>query len=140
MNAWEHLSNARHIDWVLESMNKRPEIWVAAYDPALVVVRGAARDAAWGEALTATDDANRYAAWNAARDTAFWSARDAYRGAVYHAARDAICALIAYDDCEQYLSMTSEELKAWALMTEYPAAVLLLPMVVVREQIEQTAT
>jgi hypothetical protein len=79
---------------------------------------------------------------------AYSAAHAAARHVIYHAAWnddwaeawDSILALLAYDDCEQYLSMTSEELKAWALMTEHPAAVLLLPMVVVREQIEQAAT
>jgi hypothetical protein len=33
--------------------------------------------------------------------------------------------------------MSSEQLRAWALLSEHPAAVLLVPMVVVREQIER---
>jgi len=148
MSAWSHLPNVTHIDRVIASVNKYPEIWSAAHN--------ATRDAAWGAVrhatLNAAYDAACNAAWNAAYDAACnaaWNAardagRDAGRSAPWHSARDAILALIlaliAYDDCDQYLSMSSEQLRAWALMTEHPAAVLLLPMVVVREQIEQAAT
>ena len=129
MSAWSHLPNAKHIDRVLASVKEHPETWDASWDAAW----NAAYDAAWNAAY----DAARDAAYDAARDAARRAARDAGRSAPWHSARGAILALIAYDDCDQYLAMTSEELRAWALLTEHPAAVLLLPMVVVREQIEQ---
>jgi hypothetical protein len=66
-------------------------------------------------------EAAQDAAWDVARSAAF----------------EAILALFAYDDCEQYLSMTSEQLRMWATLTEQPAAVLLLPAVIAFEQIKK---
>jgi hypothetical protein len=143
MSEWSDLPNAVHIDRVLASLKKHPEIWGAARDAAwdaahcesCDAVRGAAWNAAWSAVRGATLDA----AYDAILDAAYDAAYDAGRAALHIASRDAILALIAYDDCDQYLSMTSEELRAWALLTEHPTAILLLPMVVVREQIEQLA-
>ena len=133
MSAWSHLPNAKHIDRVLASVKEHPETWDASWN----VAYDAALDAVFDAAYNAADDA----AWSAARDEAYGAARaEAYgaaQGAAWCATWNAILALIAYDDCEQYLSMTSEELRAWAMRTEHPAAILLLPMVIVREQIEQ---
>jgi hypothetical protein len=121
MSAWSHLPNARHIDRVLASLKKHPRIWDAAWD--------------------AAGDVARRAAWSAVDDVAFdeaWGAIDGVAGgAAAHAAWDAILALFVYDDCDQYLDMTSEELKAWALMTEHPAAVLLLSAVIAFERIKK---
>jgi hypothetical protein len=106
-NAWSHLPNAHHIDWVLASLKENPELWDAA------------RDAAWDEA------------WDTARAEAMSAARDA----VWDAARDVISALIAYDDCDQFLSMSYEKLRVWDILSEDPRAVLLLPMVYVKEKL-----
>ena len=142
MSAWSDLPNASHIDRVIVTLKKHTEIW------------GAARDAARDEAWDAVRTAARHPAWKVIYDSIWmakaWSearaaARDAVRdesyGAAYGAALNsawgAILALIAYDDCEQYLSMTSEELQAWATLTEQPAAVLLLPAVTAFERINE---
>jgi hypothetical protein len=125
MSEWSDLPNAVHIDRVLASLKKHPEIW------------GAARDAAWDAAYGAARDAVRGAAWNAARNAAWNAARNAGRSVPWHSARGAILALIAYDDCDQYLNMTSEELKVWAILSEHPAAVLLLSAVVAFERIRE---
>ena len=125
MSAWSHLPNAKHIDWVVESVKQHHELWVAT--------RSASYNAAW------------HAAWHAARSAAIFSDRvtawqGAYDATNYRtrwATRDTILALIAYDDCDQYLSMTSEQLQVWTLLSEKPAAILLLPMVVVRERIAE---
>jgi hypothetical protein len=141
MSVWSDLSNAAHIDRVLASVNKHPRIWSAAHN--------ATRDAAWGAVRHAAWNAARNAAWNATRDAArdatldaaydaiLDAAYDAGRAALHIASRDAILALIAYDDCDQYLAMTSEELRAWALLTEHPAAILLLPAVIAFERIAE---
>jgi hypothetical protein len=71
--------------------------------------------------------------WNAAQGAA-WNAA---QGVSYYAAQSAILALIAYDNCDQYLNMTSEELKVWAYLSERPAAVLLLPAVTAFERIKE---
>jgi hypothetical protein len=125
MSAWSHLPNARYIDRVLESAKTHLEIWStpwdaycnrdAAHNEAWHAAWGAARDAAWYEA---TD-----AAWDVARNAARGEPRVAARGAIY----DAVKALSAYDDANKSLEMPSDRLRAWAILSEEPAAVLLLP-------------
>ena len=129
MKTWSHLPNAHLIDWVLSSVKENPDIWVMARHAAYIAIRNAAWDAARDEA--------RNAAWDAARDEARGmarnAARDEARGMARHAAWDAILALIAYDDCDQYLDMTYDQLLTYALLSEKPAAVLLLPLKWVQE-------
>jgi hypothetical protein len=48
-----------------------------------------------------------------------------------------MAALIAWDDCSQYLDMPSDQLKMWYHLTERPACLLLLPAVRAFEQIEE---
>ena len=129
MNAWSHLPNAAHIDRVLESLKSHPESWCvprdmpwgAAYDEAWdVTVREVVRDAAY--------DAARNMVWNAAWKTA------------WKAARGAVLALITYDDAAKYLDMSSDQLKTWEILSEDPAAVLLLPAVVAYEKIDELKT
>jgi len=148
MNMWSHLPNAVHIDRVIASVNQHPEIWSAAHDAARDAVRHAARHAvrhaarheAWCAAHNAAWSAAHNAAHNAARDVAWCAAWSAVRHAARHAASSAILSLIAYDDCEQYLSMTSEELRLWSLLSNNPAAILLLPVVIAFERIKKLET
>jgi hypothetical protein len=137
MSAWSNLPNAKHIDWVIESANTHHNLWYGAQGLGAGAGRrvAASRTTAWDAAYDAILDA----AYDAILDAAYDAAYDAGRAAPHIAAQGVILALIACDDCDQYLSMTSEELQAWALLTEHPAAILLLPMVIVREQIEQLA-
>jgi hypothetical protein len=138
MNAWDHLPNAQHIDWVLATVKQHPKIWAtsrhATYNVDWTAARDAARYAAWIAAGAAAGDAAGEAAWRAVRSAA--------RASV--AARDtawiAILALIAYDDCAHLLDMPSDRLKMWAALTEQPAAVLLLSAVIARELIAQLET
>ena len=109
MSAWSHLPNAAHIDRVIESSNSYPEVWNVAYD------------SAWD------------AAWDAARDAAYTAARNA----AWNAAWNAVLAFIAYDDAANYLAMPSDQLKAWAILSENPAAILLLPVVIAYERISE---
>ena len=125
MSAWSHLPNAKHIDWVLASVKQHPEIWAATWD--------AICDAAWAATWAAT----WAAAYDAVYDTAWNVAWDAAAGVMLSAARGAILALIAYDDCGHLLDMPSEQLKTWAVLTEKPAAILLLPSMIAREQIRE---
>ena len=111
MNAWSHLPNAEHIDRIIELMKAHPEAWDAAYTAART-----------SRTLTAARDAARDAACVAA-----WAA----------AYSDSILALIAYDDAARYLEMSSYELKIWVVLSEEPAAILLLPTVIAFEQIRE---
>jgi hypothetical protein len=148
MNAWDHLPNAKHIDWVIESVKQHPKIWDAAHSAAWGAARGAtweavrsaarnaARSAAYSAAWVAAWEATREATWDVAWDAAWDAAYDATRDAAY----DAILALVAYDDCAHLLDMPSDRLKIWATLSEQPAAVLLLPAVIARERIAQLET
>ena len=129
MSAWSELPNAAHIDRVIASVKAHPKIW------------GAAGYAAWYAAGYAAWYAAGYAAWNAAWKVAWnaaWkAARDAARDAARVTAGYAALALIAYDDCAHYLNMSPDRLRAWATLSESPAAVLLLPAVIAFEQINE---
>jgi hypothetical protein len=121
MSEWSHLPNAAHIDRVIESANSYPEIWSAARD--------ASCDAAWDVVWDASWDAS----WDEVRD----AVQDAVQDAVWDAVRDAALAFIAYDDAADYLAMPSGQLKAWAILSENPAAILLIPAVIAYERISE---
>ena len=144
MNKWSNLPNAKHIDWVLQSIKDNPDEWAAAWDAAKDATSDATRDAAWDAAWDAARDAAwaaalgaaYNAAYNAARDAAYYAAGDVARGAALDAARDAIIALIAYDDIEHYLLSSYEELRLIYELSQHPGAILLLPAAKARELIE----
>ena len=102
MSEWSHLPNAKHIDWMLESVKANPEKWKAARDAA----RDAAMNAAWKAAL------EQLPAWSA------------------------ISALIAWDHSSKYLDMTPDELRIWGKLSDDPACILLLPMIIVLQEME----
>ena len=153
MNAWSNLPNAKHIDWVLASLKSNIDVWNQAYDQAWYE----ARDQAYDQARVQARDQARVQALNQALDQAWYEARDqaydqAYdqaldqvsdqawnqaRGQAYEQASGVLVALIAYDDCDQYLSMTFDELKTWVALTEKPQAILLLPMKYVKEKLNE---
>jgi hypothetical protein len=135
MNAWSHLPNAYHIDRVLESVKSHPEIWDATWDEAWVV--DPIRVAAWNAIWLAAREASWLAYRDAAYDAAYGAALGVDRDESWVAARDAAIALIAYDDASKYLEMDSDQLRVWAILSETPAAVLLLPAVVAFERINE---
>ena len=116
MSEWSNLPNARHIDWVIQSVKDNPDEWNMAYDAEW----NAARNAARGAAYNAAYDAARGAAW----------------GGAYNAVSDAVLALAAYDDIEHYFLSSYEELRLIAELSQHPAAILLLPAIKARELIE----
>jgi hypothetical protein len=77
---------------------------------------------------------------NAARDAVRVMAWGVTRNAAWDAARDAVLALVAYDDAAKYLDMPMDQLRVWAILSEEPAAVLLLPAVVAYEKINELET
>ena len=147
MNAWDHLPNAQHIDWVIESAQQNPKEWsflsgnyelfssetmrqslLAAFNRSTRLGRRDARALCFETLAKNIDPGSRR--WN----------RRPQPGNPYvieHTARWAVIALIAYDDCDQYLDMTSDKLKTWALLSEQPQAMLLVPTVEIRERIAQ---
>ena len=111
-NEWDHLPNAKHIDAILADVNANPERWKVAGP--------SARDVAWNAAWIV--------AWEVGWEVGWASAA---RGAASAAARGAIVALVAWDESSKYLEMTVDELKVWYALSNDPAALLLLPAVMV---------
>ena len=129
MNAWSKLPNAKHIDWVLASLKSNIDTWKQAWEQAYSQAYKQALDQAYDQARKQAWDQTRYEIWDQAYDQAY--------DQTFRQTRDVLLALIAYDDCDQYLCMTYNELKTWALVSEKPQAILLLPMVYVKEQINE---
>jgi hypothetical protein len=125
MSAWSNLPNAHHIDRVIKSVKSHPEIWDAAW----LVARNTAPSAVWDAIWLAARNTAPSAAW----DAIWLAARNAARGAAW----GPIAALIVYDDSSKYLDMPVEQLRVWAILSEDPAAVLLIPAVVAFERIRE---
>lgn len=149
MSEWSHLPNAHHIDRIIKSVKSYPEVWAEAnanfdldenYSFYLYKARSQ-----HSVKITLELDEPYVKAWRAARDAAYNAAYRANKkirqGSAQDAARiaawDAITALVAHDDAAKYLDMTSEQLKAWAILSEDPPAILLLPAVTAFEQINK---
>jgi hypothetical protein len=144
MNVWGDLPNAKHIDFVIESVKKYPDEWVKTYYEVLDETRSAARNAALYATRGAARSVMWWATWQAAWDTvycAIYAGRYAAVDTGYNAARsvtsDAILSLVAYDDCEQYLDMPYNELLFIAKLTQIPATILLLPYAKAMELIKE---
>ena len=122
---WAKLPNAHHIDWVLKSVEENTPLW----NMARWKVRNLVPNTCLTEGNRAAEAAGRsevlYAAWDAVLLTNM--AGEAW---------SAVLALIAYDDCDQYLNMGYEKLLVYATVSENPQAIMLLPMVYVREKIK----
>ena len=117
MSEWSHLSNAHHIDWVIKSVKENPLLWADARRESWSI--GAFHPEAWHKAMMAADKA--------------WAAVAVEAWDVW----EVILALVAYDDCDQYLNMGYEKLRVYAMLSEKPQAILLLPMVYVREKLNE---
>lgn len=146
MKAWSHLPNSHHIDWVIESLKQNPWLW-AEVRALGHLVKDAVRVAAWNEACAAAIAMSRV---NEVADAmhasvVWWPNSAGFASAVVRmglvptasggVAQGAILVLAAYDDCDQYLNMGYEKLKMYAMISEKPQAILLLPMVYVREKL-----
>lgn len=118
---WSHLPNAKHIDRILASLKANPEVWATRLHPA----SGAAWSAAWRLAR------------GLARDAAWFAACRLASGTSRTTARDSISALVAWDHSEKYLNMSSDKLQVWSVLSNDPAAILLLPAVRAFEQLEE---
>lgn len=121
---WSHLSNATQIEWVIDSAKRNPAVWKDGFFLSREGVQIEARTRAW-------DDA-----WQSSVFT--WADADA--AVSLYGARAAIFAFITYSDCHEYLSMTHEQLHAWAILSESPQAILLLPMKWVQENERMVAS
>ena len=141
MTAWSHLPNAQLIDQLLTELAASPDQFGSAWRSAPKSCRDAgdtAWDRAWREPIIETSGRRRVwrAAWHAACATHNKSQNE-MTYAINEAAGNAMLALVVYDDAGQYLSMTPDQLRFWAALTESPAATLLQPYVRARELIAQ---
>ena len=117
--AWSHLPNAAHIDRILADLTANPTHWPAsAWDP----VDYAAYQAVWL--------ATRYAAFDVifAQSSKF-AAWEQVKVAARPAAWDSIKALIAWDETADYLNLSLDQLKMWALLGDNYGAVLMVTAV-----------
>ena len=130
MKPWSHLPNAHLIDWVIRSLGTHTQEWADALDAALNETWEAAYDEAWNSALAAARGETWEAAWEATWNSDYDEAWDV--------AWDAIIALIVYDDCDQYLNMSYEQLLTYAILSERPQAVLLLSLKWIQEHLPES--
>ena len=124
MNAWSNLPNAKHIDWVLASLKSNIDIWNQA--------RNQAWNQAYIQAYIQANDQARIQARIQALNQVYEKTYARYQ--TYDQVSGVLLALVAYDDCDQYLRMSHSELKTWALVSENSQAILLLSMVYVKEK------
>jgi hypothetical protein len=121
---WSDLPNARYIDWVLDTLNENIILWTEAE-----TVAGVKTNEPLAEAWIAARTAKRYeTAWVPvmARHVTFGGGQ-------------VLAALVAYDDCDQYIALGYENLRVYAILSEKPQALLLLPMSYVREKLNEQA-
>jgi hypothetical protein len=134
MVAWSHLPNCHHIDWVIESVKQNPKLWRAAWNAG----SSSSASMAW---YALCEEANEVSgamakdATEAATDARWFAAYASRWAAVREAAWTAVLTLLVYDDCDQYINMGYEKLWVYAELSENPQAILLLPMVYVREKL-----
>ena len=131
--AWSDLPNAKHIDWVLDTLEKDLEMWDAARDSA----EKAALDDKWEAACDAAWDAA--AALDAVSDAMSDATCDAVWDDVWEAAWGAVAALAAWDNSAELLDKSAEEVTELA-RTGNQAAVLLLPAVIVKHKLKEKNT
>lgn len=142
MDAWSNLPSAYHINWVLKSVTKNPQLWAKAWNDCPSKGRNIAYDTvlkacawSWSQRCGAKD-----MAWHAVKKTA-WNAtahaleNKALPHTVHSAAGYAIATLVTYDNCDQYIDMGYEKLSVYYTLSEKPQVLLLLPMVYVREKL-----
>ncbi len=130
MSEWSHLPNAKHIDRVLQSANQYPDIWREIWFAARSSIPDTTWNVAWSEAWLAMIGAG-------VTQIVKHVCNNDHEMLGKGLARSSLLTLITYDDCEQYLSMTSEELRLWSLLSNNPAAILLLPAVIAFERIAE---
>ena len=137
MKPWSHLANADLIDWVIASVKANPEKWTATYDAIRESVCYRKLMRALPAVQIAALSGNRHGigvkVWEEARN----NLEDAnYRGSV--AAAETVLVLVAYDDCQQYLDMSYEQLLAWALLSERSQVLLLLYLKWMQEHLSES--
>lgn len=131
MTKWSHLPNSHYIDWVIDSVKKDTQLWAKA-SLAKADLVDLMIEAAMTAMIDIAQNGTRYEAWAALTNVGLTSDRIDGHG------NEPSIALVAYDDCEQYINMSYEKLLVYAELSEKPQAILLLPMVYVREKLNES--
>jgi hypothetical protein len=139
-NAFRHLPNIAHIVEIFKFIEKHHKIWASAWNESWGSNENAASDllrrmARFKTVTLSVFDANlRDRAW-----VLIWNKISKYpcSNDIYNATSDAILALASYNDSIRFLEMPSEQLHFHAILSEDPAAILLLPAVIAFEKINE---
>jgi hypothetical protein len=130
MSAWSHLPNAKHIDQVLASVRTYPEIWNTTWP----TVR---TSELYDKFRTSFLKAYESEIWDTFLDSNLDSALRTVPDESFNAVYDTLLALVVYDYSSKYLTMPSEHLKTWALLSDDPPAILLVPAISAFELIDK---
>lgn len=142
LRLWSDLPNAHHIDRVLNLVRDYPKVWHEAWldvsdipqettDNARTIVFDVSHEEDWRRlrelACSPEWGSFKLAKWDTEHDkTQAWGA-----------AWFVVMALLTYDDVDEYMEMSPNELKIWATLSEKPCPLLLLPAVAAFEKINE---
>lgn len=142
MNAWSHLPNSHHIDWMFDSLISSEKLWIANENPYvfwghLNMERKSTRrmlNNAWemgSEMLTKNKPLNKTheEIWKHAVEHT-----PSVKGSALVSVSCILVGLCVFDDCEKFLDIEHSKLLLYAMMTENIQATLLLPMVYIKEK------
>ena len=127
-NAWSHLPNAHHIDWVLESVKENPKLWDIEFQKIWGSNESFRKDYANACEIASMICVSKI--FTKIPDLKITSESLGTRFLV----TKVIIALFAYNDCEKIINMPYEKLKVWAELSKNPRAIILLPMVYIKEE------
>jgi len=125
-NMWAYLPNAVHISRIVESVKSHRLHWESPMTDSVHEAR-LVSSYAIKEARLAHLKSFRIDAWNSIHIKTCDSLPAQY----------AVMSLIAWDDSASYLEMNSDELRVWSMISERPAAALILPAVIAFEEIQR---
>ncbi len=130
MSEWSHLPNAKHIDQVLASVKTYPKIWTTTWPTNRTLDL-------YDKFRTSFLKASETEIWDTFLDSNLDSALGTVPDDAFNAVYDTLLALVVYDYSTKYLTMPSEHLKTWALLSDDPPAILLIPAISAFEQINE---
>jgi hypothetical protein len=133
--------HVEHINWILETLRKNSYIWLAARIATYNKIDQYIWPISYYSTLKCIPDDRiihfrelEKVVWTLASGINL-SELEQPAVSIAIQIRGAISALVAYADCEQYIDMKYEKLELYAKLSEKPQAILLLPMVYVREKL-----
>ena len=124
--------NVEYINWILKTLETRPYLWIAANTSEFAQLEETIWRTAFEDAIN--NIPSKYRNQVSELDHYIRSSTSKLSNNAAWMARGAIVALVAYDDCEQYINLEYKKLAFCATLYEIPQAVLLLPMVYVKEE------